>query len=134
MDFVKLAAEIEERYRRYLRTTFYFRDPELRASFDRALQEGRLSKGPYLEVTPAYRRGSEPRALFSEVIGEPVDKKLLAAIDGDRPLYAHQEQAIKRVAAGRNIVIATGTGSGKTECFLYPILLHLYREHLRGIL
>jgi ATP-dependent helicase YprA (DUF1998 family) len=134
MNFVELAAEIEERYRRYLKTTFYLRDPELRASFDHALQEGRLSKGPYLEVTPAYRRGREPRTLFSEVIGEPIDARLLAAIDGDRPLYAHQEEAIKRVAAGRNIVIATGTGSGKTECFLYPILLHLYREHLRGML
>src|SRR5262245_58912772 len=94
MDFVKLAAEIEERYRRYLRTTFYFRDPDLRASFGRALQEGRLSKGPYLEVTPTYRRGNGPRALFSQVIEKPVDEKLLAAIDGDRPLYAHQEQAI----------------------------------------
>jgi ATP-dependent helicase YprA (DUF1998 family) len=38
------------------------------------------------------------------------------------------------VSAGRNIVVATGTGSGKTECFLYPILLHLYREHLQGSL
>src|SRR5260370_27605193 len=100
MDFVKLAAEIEERYRRYLRPTFYFRDPELRASFDGALQEGRLSKGPYLEVTPAYRRGSEPRTLFSEVVGRPIDANLLAAVDGDRPLYAHQEDAVRRVAAG----------------------------------
>jgi hypothetical protein len=41
MDFVRLAAEIEERYRRYLKTTFYFRDPELRASFDQALLAGR---------------------------------------------------------------------------------------------
>ena len=40
MDFVKLSAEIEDRYRRYLKTTFYFRDPELRRSFDRALKRG----------------------------------------------------------------------------------------------
>src|SRR5262245_4973817 len=134
MDFVRLSADIEERYRRYLRTTFYFRDPDLRASFDRALQEGRLSKGPYLEVTPAYRRGREPRILFPEAIGKPVDAGMLAALDGDRLLYAHQEDAVKRVAAGRNIVVATGTGSGKTECFLYPILLHLYREYVHGTL
>jgi DEAD/DEAH box helicase len=134
MDFVKLAAEIEERYRRYLRTTFYLRDPELRGSFDRALQEGRLSKGPYIEVTPAYRRSGQPRTLFQDIIGTTIDPKLLGAIDGDRALYAHQEEAIRRVAAGRNIVVATGTGSGKTECFLYPILLHLYREHLQGTL
>ena len=134
MEFVKLSAEIEQRYRRYLKTTFYFRDPDLRQSFDRALQAGTLSKGPYLEVTPAYHRGQEPKTLFPEIVGSAVDPKLLAAIDGDRLLYAHQEDAIRRVAAGRNIVVATGTGSGKTECFLYPILLHLYREHLSGTL
>jgi ATP-dependent helicase YprA (DUF1998 family) len=134
MDFVKLAAELEERYRRYLTTTFYLRDPDLRASFDHRLREGRLSKGPYLEVTPAYRRGREPRTLFSEAIGRPLDEKVLTAIDGDRAIYAHQEEATKCAAAGRNVVVATGTGSGKTECFLYPILLHLYREYLQGTL
>src|SRR5271166_2280221 len=134
MDFVELAREIEERYRRYLRTTFYLRDPELRNSFDQALQEGRLSKGPYIEVTPAYRRGSPPQTLFPRILGNDVDAKVLSAVDGDRPLYAHQQEAIQRVTGGRNIVVATGTGSGKTECFLYPILLHLYREYLGGAL
>ena len=134
MDFVALAAEIEERYRRYLQTTFYLRDPKLRASFDRALRDGRLSKGPYLEVTPAFRKGQTPRRLFEELTGGPLDQTLDDALDGNRPMYAHQEAATRRVAAGRNIVVATGTGSGKTECFLYPILLHLYREHLQGTL
>ena len=40
--------------------------------------------------------------------------------------YRHQRTAFSRLAtsAGRSTVIATGTGSGKTECFLYPILDH----------
>jgi len=132
MDFIKLSAEIEGRYRRYLRTTFYLRDPDLRNSFDQALQAGTLSRGPYLEVTPAYRRGQELRTLFPKIVGRTIDPKFLEAIDGHRSLYAHQEEAIKRVAAGRNIVVATGTGSGKTECFLYPILLHLVDEYMQG--
>ena len=38
--------------------------------------------------------------------------------------YRHQLTAFSRLAAaaGRSTVVATGTGSGKTECFLYPIL------------
>ncbi len=53
----------------------------------------------------------------------------------DRPLYAHQEAAIRKaVGARRNLVIATGTGSGKTECFLVPILQHLVREQETGTL
>ena len=37
MNPVQLAQEIEERYRRYLKTTFYFKDSELRKSFEEAL-------------------------------------------------------------------------------------------------
>ena len=40
MNPITLAQQIEERYRRYLKTTFYFKDPVLRASFEEALQSG----------------------------------------------------------------------------------------------
>jgi ATP-dependent helicase YprA (DUF1998 family) len=37
-------------------------------------------------------------------------------------LYDHQERAIRTLTAGRTTLISTGTGSGKTECFLYPVI------------
>src|SRR5262249_18395822 len=37
-------------------------------------------------------------------------------------LYGHQEAAIRAINSGRTTLISTGTGSGKTECFLYPIV------------
>ena len=45
-----------------------------------------------------------------------------------RGLYVHQEQAIRKAVSGRNLVIASGTGSGKTEAFLFPILNALLQE------
>lgn len=135
MNPSELARVIEDRYRRYLRTTFYFRDPILRNSFDQALEsEGNLSKGPYLEATPVFKKGKTPRALFQTLLGYLPDEGFLKAIQADRELYLHQEEAIRRVSQGRNVVVATGTGSGKTEAFLYPILLHLYREFRQGSL
>jgi len=130
MDPVDLARQIEERYRRYLETTFYFRDPDLRASFEIALNSGHLSKGPYLEATPVFRRTQTPRELFHSLFESPPDEGFLRSVLGDRPLYAHQEEAIRKMFQGRNVVVATGTASGKTETFLYPILLHLYREFI----
>src|SRR5262249_30083890 len=51
------------------------------------------------------------------------------ALPLDRPLYLHQEQAIRKAIAGRrNLVVATGTGSGKTESFLIPIFNALLRQ------
>lgn len=48
--------------------------------------------------------------------------------DPDRPLYVHQVRAIRKAVAGRNYVVSTGTGSGKTECFLLPILNDILKE------
>lgn len=134
MNPLRLSQEVEERYRRYLETTFYFRDPVLRQSFQQALNARHLSKGPYLEATPIFKRCKTPSSLFGELLQQRLDERFLQAIDGERQLYRHQEEAIRSVFAGRNVVVATGTGSGKTEAFLYPILLHLYKEFLAGTL
>src|SRR4030065_714645 len=115
MDLIGLSKKVEERYRRYLKTTFYFRDPVLRASFEEALKSGHLSKGPYLEATPVFRREQTPRVLFPSLLGSQPDNGFLEAVQGNRPLYTHKEQAIQRVFREHNVVVATGTGSGKKE-------------------
>jgi len=130
MDPIRLAHEIGTRFFRYLQSTFYFRDPEFRRSFEKALRAGSLVNGPYLESTPVYRRGKKSGDLLRELMGAAFESGFAAAMNPERSLFSHQEQAIRRVECGRNIVVATGTGSGKTESYLYPILLDLYRETL----
>ena len=50
-----------------------------------------------------------------------------------RPLHVHQHDAISRIVTQKeNIVVSTGTGSGKTECFLYPIVDALLKAEIRG--
>lgn len=127
LSLIDMSGEVADRYCRYLQTTFYFRDPNLRTSFAEALASQSLAKGPYLEATPVFRRGLSARDLCRQ-LGVAPDDGFMKAIQGDRFLYSHQEDAIRKASNGRNIVVATGTGSGKTESFLIPILLHLYRE------
>ena len=50
----------------------------------------------------------------------------------ERTLYQHQETAIRKVKSGANVVVSTGTGSGKTESFLLPVLSELAREAEEG--
>jgi hypothetical protein len=133
-DSLTLAQTVQERYRRYLKTMFYFRDPELRASFEAVLDAGTLAKGPYLEAMPVFASTETPREIFTRLLGGAPDAGLLRALQGERALYRHQARAIETSAAERNFVVATGTGSGKTESFLYPILLHLYQETRAGTL
>lgn len=129
---LQIAREIADRYHGYLKTSFYFRDPDLRRSFEAELERGRLVNGPFLESTPVYARERTTRDLLREILTADVDLGLVASLDPDRMLYVHQEQAIRSLVAGRNVVVATGTGSGKTESYLLPILLALYLESLAG--
>ncbi|MDR2458015.1 MAG: DEAD/DEAH box helicase [Clostridiales Family XIII bacterium] len=44
--------------------------------------------------------------------------------------YEHQLLALEHFIAGRDIFVSTGTGSGKTECFIWPIILKSFEESL----
>ena len=132
MDITELSQHVVDRYRHYLQTMFSFSDPELSASFEKALKAGNLSKGPWIGATPPFQRGRTPRELFTKILPEPPHEVFLQALVGNRALYRHQDEAISQIVQEQNVIVATGTGSGKTEAFLYPILLHLYQEHLKG--
>jgi len=98
-------------------------------------QPGIIHQIPYLESTPRYETG-EP---FSGMAGLP-DAALevyaaLSKAEGDLPRliydppYKHQSASIRHVLIdGKNVIIMTGTGSGKTESFLLPIIGKLARE------
>ena len=124
--------KVRQHYESYLKTSFFFKEPNLRASFQAALQkEDSLLKGPYPEPARGFATGVNARALAEECFPDEHEGILPALID--RPLYVHQEQAVRATHIDhRNVVVATGTASGKTESFLYPILFELYRQHLVG--
>ena len=46
--------------------------------------------------------------------------------------YKHQEESWKELSQGNSIVVTTGTGSGKTECFMLPLVNDLITQPSRG--
>jgi len=136
VDVVATSARLGATYRRYLRSLLPVREPALAAALRAAIDGSPLlTKGPILEATPPYRTGASLRDLIGDRVLDPAFARLGGpALPLDRPLYLHQEQAIRKAAAGRNLVVATGTGSGKTECFLLPVLSQLVAEHAAGVL
>ncbi|GLX01518.1 DEAD/DEAH box helicase [Microtetraspora sp. NBRC 16547] len=134
MDPLATGALITGTYRRYLRSLLPVRDPGIAAALAAEVAASPLlTKGPLLEATPPYRTGATLRELIGEGVLDPAFAALTGpALPADRPLYLHQEQALRKAATGRNLVVATGTGSGKTESFLLPVLSHLTAQLARG--
>ncbi len=136
MDPIATSALLSSTYRRYLRSLLPVREQAIAAALAGRIDASPLlTKGPLLEATPPYRAGATLRALIEEGVLDTAFARLGGPeLPLDRPLYLHQERALRKAAAGRNLVVATGTGSGKTESFLLPVLSALTTEHAAGSL
>ncbi len=127
---VKTTDNISEEYTKYLKSMFLFKDDKLREAAYKSIEENKkeLVKGPFLESTAMYKSGATLMELIERGDLSNGFKRLVPAI-GDFPLHLHQEKAIKKsVVEKKNMIVATGTGSGKTECFLIPILNYLVEQ------
>jgi len=117
--------KVVESFLRYQLTAYPFAAPHLHQqmrkllSLDRTRQSP-LLQGPFVSLSRPFRQGAQIADLVREGVLHPhLADRIPAAVKG---LYAHQEQAIRSVVAGRTTLVSTGTGSGKTECFLYPVV------------
>lgn len=126
-DILKASKNITDKYVTYLKTMFDISDNDYKKLFEEEFTKmGSFSNGPYLEVIDSFESGSS----IDELISEGILNKDFKYIDDiySRTLYKHQETAVRKLAKGKNIVVSTGTGSGKTESFLIPILNSLMEE------
>lgn len=135
IDPIALQDELQQRIRRYLLTALPIsrRFPELRAQAETLINKPEtVIKGPFLEAIPDFPKGHSLKQLVDEgvlhdgfsCLGSPVF---------ERPLHQHQEKAIRDVVTEKkNVVVATGTGSGKTECFLFPLIDSLLKAKISG--
>ena len=128
---IEISNYIDSHFRDYLLSSFNFGDAYLQRLFAEQLGKTKLFKGPYLSMNLPFKKGNTINSLIEKgVLCKSFVK--LNNINFNRQLYLHQEEAIRKLAAGRNAVVTTGTGSGKTECFLYPILNEILRDYENG--
>lgn len=122
---------INNQYKEYLRSSFEFKTPKLQKLFEQQLEVEDLFKGPYVDLNLPFQRGMS----MDEMIADGAVCKSfhrLGDMNFERPLYSHQEESIRHICSGRSAIITTGTGSGKTESFLYPILNELMSDVENG--
>ncbi len=138
--------DLRDTYFRYLDSPFDLRYPDLVAERRSLLDaDGRLYRRPLIEPVPAYQLCGQTfsqaaQALLGPTWPQPIVGDLSAFVSQglfpptlpngqSRELYTHQRAVLEEsVVQGNDVVITTGTGSGKTECFLLPIAAALVRE------
>ena len=140
MNPISLFENLRDMYLRYLDSPFDLRYEDLSAERRTLLDhDGRIYRLPLIEPIPAYRSTGQSfsqtaSALLGGVWQTSEISDVSTFIDQGlfpptRALYQHQRDAFEEVVVnGRDVVVTTGTGSGKTECFLLPVVASIIRE------
>ena len=120
-------------YHGFLKTSYRFLDDHLRKQFEEHLSKAEvIIKGPYVTLARDFALGHSLQELAeSGLISQEILKAKLPF--GKGRLFQHQEEALKIAREGKSFVITTGTGSGKTEAFLLPVLDGIIRRKSQGV-
>jgi len=116
-----LAQHLKENVISYLKTTFNIKNVRFVEAFNKYNPSDRgLFRGPYIDVKLPFRSSAN-------ISAELFDLKVQF-----RP-FDHQLKAFERLSSRaqnpKSTLVVTGTGSGKTECFLFPVLDHCLRKN-----
>lgn len=118
-----LARDIQTGLKQFLVAAFEPADPFMHGLMSRFVEdEAAWLKGPYVQVGLPFVPGKAGRGFFS-------------GFQTQHPCFSHQELAWQRLSSqhlAANSLVATGTGSGKTECFLFPVMDHCARARKAG--
>ena len=149
LSFADLVRDLSARSSRAISSQLAVRSPELQRYLAGKLEappgsEDALLADPVLEATFGWRLADQTMADLAE--SAELSPRLVAAMDDPpadcadhrfgrdwRP-YEHQLRCWRLLAEepARSVLVTSGTGSGKTECFLVPILDQLARECATG--
>ena len=154
LDPIGAYHDILELYLSYLDTVYRLRREDLSiARKELLLKPGALMPEPYIEPIPRYESGeisledclkdfeSNPLGHFTHEQREAIIEMVFSGLFsgkatsgelsrvGKFPLYKHQIQMLEKgVTNGQPAIVTSGTGSGKTESFLLPILAQIMAE------
>lgn len=117
--------ELKETIVDYVETEYFGKTPLLRKRCDDELRFSNvLFQEPYFEATPSYEVAEG--GITSSEIPRAAKEFLISMAAAGRGVfefpYTHQINALEAFWHGEDVLVSTGTGSGKTECFMWPLI------------
>lgn len=89
-----------------------------------------IAKEPFIETSSSYRKDVD--GIRNAKLPDNIKNVLLKLVEKKLGIYStpfkHQVEALENAMKGKDLFVSTGTGSGKTECFLWPIIARAIEE------
>jgi len=127
---------IRERLKNYIKSDYLANSETLLLYVDDLLGEQcseytNIAREPYIETSASYKKipdGIKNSAQIEPHIKEPLLKLAKENLGVFSDPFEHQVKSLEYFLSGKDLFVSTGTGSGKTECFLWPIIAKCFNE------
>lgn len=123
----QLRYELED----YIKTQYFGKTPILLDAISSQIDnEGLLYRRPYVESSPAYVTVPDGinKLDVPEWMRDYFKKLSDEGLGVFKSPFLHQVKALEAFVKNKDLFVSTGTGSGKTECFMWPIMAKLASE------
>jgi ATP-dependent helicase YprA (DUF1998 family) len=128
MNVFDLRNQLVQDYKSYVSSFIQIRDEKIHAYVEDQLKQGLLWPEPLIQLNPAFQPGHQVEELADQGALHKACKSIFRRKSENDPvgsslrLHQHQEDAIRVAQSGKNYVLTTGTGSGKSLAYIIPIV------------
>lgn len=136
MDVFKFNQNLIKDYCEYIKSFINVRDPKINDEIEQYFDdEAQLWPEPLIQLNPSFENGESidelcDQGILHEKCKDVFRKDKKGHDDYGNPLrlYKHQAEAIRAANGGKNYVLTTGTGSGKSLAYIVPIVDHVLKQ------
>jgi superfamily II DNA/RNA helicase len=131
MDPFKIYKAVKEQYRSYIQTFQVFKNADIAKFVDDGVNKRRmLWQEPVIQISKRFKAGIP----LTDLVAKGWLHKNITFVYPHFTPYAHQERSVEIAARDKqNLLVTTGTGSGKSMCFELPIVSHCLHEAGKGM-
>lgn len=130
MNVFQTHSEIVSDYATYIRSFLKIDDPAIRQTVEEALNQGKLWPEPLLQFNPSFEMYGSLEKLAQAGEIHPDIRDIFKGYS----LYRHQVEAIGLGTSGKDFIVTSGTGSGKSLTYIGSIFHYLLSNpHAKGV-
>ena len=129
MDIFQFRNDLVHDYGSFITSFHNIADPRIQERVEKSLTSGMLWPEVMVQLNPAFKPGRNTDELIEAGVLHPDVRGAFSLSDGTPwTFHIHQDRAFESVQRGNNLVMTTGTGSGKSLCYIGPVIDEVVRR------
>jgi ATP-dependent helicase YprA (DUF1998 family)/very-short-patch-repair endonuclease len=129
MDIFEFRNSLVSDYGSFITSFHNIADERIRTSVEDSLRSGMLWPEVMVQLNPAFKPGRNTDQMIKDGVFDQGIRNAFSQPDGTPwTFHIHQDKAFEAVKSGKNLVMTTGTGSGKSLCYIGPVIDEVVRR------